>query len=62
MLPTYKKGAGFGMDANLHGGGFKHLNIEGFIDVVRAQPWKRPGEVQLWIKGAEEGTGEEGLP
>jgi hypothetical protein len=26
--PTYEDGAGCGMDANLYGGGFKHLDIE----------------------------------
>ena len=57
--PTYDDNAGYGMDANLYGGGFKHFDIEGFIKVVECQNWKDRGAVQLWVKGAEEGTGED---
>ncbi|MGO9112368.1 MAG: hypothetical protein ACLP9L_24320 [Thermoguttaceae bacterium] len=57
--PTYADDAGYGMDANLYGGGFKHFDIEGFIKVVKAQHWKEASKVQLWVKGAEEGMGEE---
>ncbi len=57
--PTYEDDAGNGMDANLYGGGFKHFDIEGFIEVVKAQDWKARSKVQLWVKGAEEGMGEE---
>ena len=57
--PTYGPDAGYGMDANLYGGGFKHFDIEGFIEVVKAQDWKDRAKVQLWVKGAEEGMGEE---
>jgi hypothetical protein len=57
--PTHRKGAGFGMDANLFGGGYKNFDIERFIKVVEAQPWKERAKVQLWVKGAEEGMGEE---
>ncbi len=57
--PTYDDDAGYGMDANLYGGGFKHFDIEGFIDVVKAQAWKDRAKVQLWVKGAEEGMGED---
>ncbi len=57
--PTYEDGAGYGMDANLYGGGFKHFDIEGFVEVVKAQDWKARSKVQLWVKGAEEGMGEE---
>jgi hypothetical protein len=57
--PTYGDGAGYGIDANLYGGGFKHFDIEGFIEVVRAQNWRARSKVQLWIKGAEEGMGTE---
>jgi hypothetical protein len=57
--PTYDDDAGYGMDANLYGGGFKHFDIEGFIDVVKGQDWKNRAKVQLWVKGAEEGMGEE---
>ena len=56
--PTYGDDAGYGMDANLYGGGFKHFDIEGFIEVVKAQDWKDRAKVQLWVKGAEEGMGE----
>lgn len=44
---TYEDGAGNGMDANLYGGGFKHFDIEGFIEVVRGQNWKERAKVQL---------------
>ena len=57
--PTYVKGVGIGLDANLFGGGYKHFDIEGFIEVVEAQGWKDRANVQLWVKGAEEGMGEE---
>lgn len=57
--PTYEEGVGNGMDANLYGGGFKHFDIEGFIEVVRTQDWRAQSKVQLWVKGAEEGMGEE---
>lgn len=57
--PTYAEGAGYGMDANLFGGGFKHFDIEGFIEVVEAQDWKNRAKVQLWVKGGEEGSSEE---
>ena len=56
--PTYDDGAGSGLDANLYGGGFKHFDIEGFIEVVKCQDWKARPQVQLWVKGAEEGMGE----
>jgi hypothetical protein len=59
VRPTYAKGVGYGMDANLFGGGFKHFDIEGFIEVVAAQDWKELANVQLWINGAEEGMGDE---
>lgn len=39
--------------------GFKHFDVEGFIKVVEAQHWKDRPKVQLWIKGAEEGMGED---
>jgi hypothetical protein len=57
--PTYDDDAGNGMDANLYGGGFKHFDIEGFIEIVQAQNWKARSKVQLWVKGAEEGMGTE---
>ncbi len=57
--PTYHEEAGYGMDANLYGGGFKNFDIDGLIEVVEAQAWKERSKVQLWVKGAEEGMGEE---
>lgn len=59
IKPTYDDDSGYGMDANLYGGGFKHFDIEGFIEVVQAQNWKVRSKVQLWVKGAEEGMGTE---
>src|SRR5262249_36514749 len=53
--PTYADDAGYGMDANLYGGGFKNFDIEGFIEVVKTQEWKERSKVQLWVKRAEEG-------
>lgn len=57
--PTYDDDAGYGMDANLYGGGFKNLDIDAFIAIVQAQSWKKRSKVQLWVKGAEEGMGTE---
>jgi len=57
--PTYANDAGYGMDPNLYGGGFKNFDIESFTEVVEAQDWKARSKVQLWVKGAEEGMGEE---
>ena len=59
VKPTYANGAGNGLDANLYGGGFKHFDIDGFIEVVEARNWKERAKVQLWVKGAEEGMGED---
>lgn len=52
--PTYAEGVGYGMHANLYGGGFKHFDIEEFIETVEAQDWKDRENVQLWVKGEEE--------
>jgi len=57
--PTYDADAGYGMDANLYGGGFKNFDIDAYIAVVQAQNWKMRSKVQLWVKGAEEGMGTE---
>lgn len=57
--PTYEDGVGNGMDANLYGGGFKNFDIEKFIELVKSQKWKKRSKVQLWIKGAEEGMGDQ---
>jgi len=54
--PTYEDQAGYGMDANLYGGGFKNFDMDAFIEVVERQNWKNRGKVQLWAKGGEEGT------
>lgn len=56
--PTYADGAGSGMDAYLFGGGFNHLNIEGFIRLVETQNWKDRPNLQLWVKG-DGATGEQ---
>jgi hypothetical protein len=57
--PTYEDNVGNGLDANLYGGGFQHFDMDGFIEVVKAQNWKARSKVQLWVKGAEEGMGTE---
>lgn len=54
--PTFKAGAGNGMEAQLFGGGFQNFDIEGFIAVVEAQDWKNRAGVQLWIKGEDAST------
>jgi hypothetical protein len=56
--PTYADGAGYGMDAWLFGGGFRRFDIDGFIRVVEAQNWKDRPNLQLWVKGGEEGPGD----
>ena len=48
--PTYARGAGYGMQARLYGGGFKHFDIDRFITVVQSQKWKESADVQLWVK------------
>jgi hypothetical protein len=45
--PTYAEGAGYGIDANLLVGGYKRFDINGFIEVVKAQRWKDRASVQL---------------
>jgi len=57
--PTYKDTAGYGMDANLYGGGFKHFDVEEFIKVVSNQNWKNRTRVQLWVKEGQEGMDED---
>lgn len=54
--PTNADGVGYSMNANLDGGGFNHLDIEGLIETVRAQDWKQRADVQLWIQGEEQDT------
>ena len=45
---TFK--SSYGMTAHLYGGGFKHLDVDGFIADVRDQAWKDPANVQLFLK------------
>ena len=52
--PTYDDDAGYGMHANLYGGGYKHFDIERFIEAVEGQEWKDRANVQLWVKGEGE--------
>jgi|SRR5579872_4052627 len=59
ISPTYENEVGSGMDADSFGGGFKHFDIDGFIEIVKAQEWKDRSKVQLWVKGAEEGMSAE---
>ncbi len=46
---------GAGMNANIFGGGFKHLDIQMFIGVVQMQEWRDRSSVQLFIKDEEQG-------
>jgi len=57
--PTYADNAGYGMDAHLYGGGFGHFDIEGFIEVVKAQDWKARSNVQLWVQFSDGFVGTE---
>ena len=52
--PTYVEGVGYGMHANLYGGGFNHFDFEGFVRVVEAQDWKDREHLQVWLKAEEE--------
>lgn len=46
---------GAGMNAHIFGGGFKHFDIEAFIDVVAKQEWNDIDSVQLSLQGGDEG-------
>lgn len=50
-----KCSGGAGMNANIFGGGFKHLDIDAFIDVVAKQEWQDRDNVQLFLQGDDEG-------
>ena len=52
--PTHDDDVGYGMHANLYGGGYKHFDIEGFVEVVEAQDWKDRANLQLWVKREED--------
>lgn len=45
---TFKSGEG--MSAHIYGGGFKHFDVDGFLANIRAQEWKDPLNVQLFLK------------
>jgi hypothetical protein len=46
---TYDQKASDGMHAWLYGGGFKQLDLDGFIKMVESQAWKAPEHVQLFV-------------
>ena len=46
---------GSGMNANLFGGGFKHLDVDTFIRVVATQEWRDKNNVQLFLKSEDAG-------
>ena len=48
--PTFANKAGYGMSANLYGGGFNYFDINAFISVVQDQEWNDPINVQLLLK------------
>lgn len=54
VSPTYKDDVGSGIAANLFGGGYNHLDMDAFIEVVESQDWKDRANLQLWIKGDED--------
>lgn len=39
-----------GFEANLFIGGFNYLDVDGFVQAVRAAPWQDPKRVQLLIR------------
>lgn len=45
--------AGTDMSAYVFGGGFKHFDIEEFINVVSNQEWKNKDKVQLFVQYEE---------
>ena len=45
---------GAGMNANVFGGGYKHFDIEAFIEVVSNQKWRDKKSVQLFLQGEED--------
>jgi hypothetical protein len=47
---------GVGMCAHLFGGGYKHFEIEAFIDAVWSQPWQDINSGELFLKGEESDT------
>lgn len=47
-------GNGTGMSANIYGGGFKHLDMDKFLQVVARQQWRDRASVQLFIQGEED--------
>jgi hypothetical protein len=42
------------MQANVWGGAFNFLNIEKFLESVKAQTWQAPENVQIMVKDEEE--------
>jgi hypothetical protein len=52
-LDTYA-GGGKAMQACVYGGAFNFLKIDEFIKVVKEQPWRARGNVQLLLKDEEE--------
>jgi hypothetical protein len=53
-LTSCTTGNKIGMNANLYGSGFKHIDIGKFGEVVKNQEWHEPTHVQLFIKGEED--------
>lgn len=47
-------GGGKAMQACVYGGAFNFLKIDEFIKVVKEQPWRARGNVQLLVKGEDE--------
>ena len=44
-----------GMNANVFGGGFKHFDIDAFIEIVTQQNWQDRENVQLFVQGEDAG-------
>ena len=53
-LTACASGNEVGMSAYLYGGGFKHFDIEGFLEIVKNQSWHDPDNLQVFIKGEED--------
>jgi len=54
LAAAFANEAHYGIHAYLYGGGFNHLDIEGFIKVVASQEWLDPDNLQLFLRGEQE--------
>ncbi|NEQ36577.1 MAG: hypothetical protein F6K40_09945 [Okeania sp. SIO3I5] len=53
-MSDYAIGGGKSMEARVYGGAFNFLDIDNFIEVVKAQNWRAKKNVQLLIQDQED--------